>query len=145
MSRCGVELYVVQHRFLRHIAKVHVIENDCALQRDIVGDIGILVIMRPCPKTGAGGGSGERSVGMLFGTGQRDIALVGLRCLVKQRKHSFRTRQRHDDAVDLHGDLVDGLAEALVEGEEAGKSAERQSRHTAQRQSAADDGAQHIA
>ena len=117
LPRTAVQVDVMQHRFFRHIAKVHVRKGDVARQL-VVGGSAVVVGVLPRPQTGALGSFHQLVVAVVLGVYQRHIALVGLAGLVHHLEDALGTGQCHDDAVGLHGHLTDGHIEALVQAEE---------------------------
>ena len=69
---------------------------------------------------------GDIAVFVNFGVDQLDIAVVRLRLFVHQLEDALRTGQRHDDGVDLVGDLTDGHVEGAGQEHEAHQAAKRQ-------------------
>ena len=64
---------------------------------------------------------------------------------IQQGEDTGAASQSHDDRVQLHGDLSDGLVEALIKGQEAGQLAQRQAADAADGQRTADHSAEHVA
>ena len=75
-----------------------------------------------------------------------DIALVDFRLFIQQRKrYAHRFYQCHDNRVQLHGIMADGLVELAGQHQEAGQTAQRQAAaKAADDQRTADDGANYV-
>ncbi len=114
LSRLCKQRNVVQHRLALFIAEIDIEEPDIAAQL-CVGGIAVRPGDLPGPVMGAGGRFGDRAVGGNLGVDQGDIAVVLLRRLIEKRKDPLCTGQRHDDEVELLGDLADGLVEGLAQ------------------------------
>ena len=116
----------MEHQLLRDVAKVHVGHGDVALQLGI-GDGSVrLVGVLPCPVAGMLRGLGDAAVFVDLRVDQPDVAVVRLRLLVHQLEDALRARQRHDDGVDLVGDLADGHVEGAGQEHEAHQAAKGQ-------------------
>ena len=108
----------MQHRFFRHIAKVHVRKGDVTRQL-VVGGSAVVVGVLPRPDAGALVRLHQLVVAVVLGIHQCHVALVGFAGLVHHLEDTLCTGQCHDDAVGLHGHLTDGHIEALVQAEES--------------------------
>ena len=126
LAGMGIERHVMKHRFLRHIAKVHVRHGDVALQLRVGHGAVCLVGMLPGPMTGALFGFRNIALVVDFRVDQSDIALVLLGLLVHQLKNPLGAGQSHDDGVDLVGHLGNGHIEGAGQGQEADKLAQGQ-------------------
>ena len=98
----------MQHGLARHIAEVHILHGDVALQLRVGHGTVRLVGMFPGPVTGVFGAFMDRSVRIHMGVDQRHIAFILLGLLIHQSEDALGARQGHDDGVDLVGDLGDG-------------------------------------
>ena len=112
LARAGIQGDIMQHRILRHIAEVHMLHDNVALQLPVGGGAIGLVEMLPGPVAGALRGLTDVPLAINFSIDQMDIALVLLRLLVHQGEDSLSTGQGHDNGVDLVGNLGDGHVEA---------------------------------
>ena len=124
----GIERHVMQHGLARHIAKVHILHGDVALQLRVghgaVRPMGIL----PGPVTGVFGAFVDRSVRIHMGVDKRHIAFILLGLLIHQSEDALGARQCHDDGVNLVGDLGNGHIKAAREHHEGHQIAQRQQR-----------------
>ncbi len=127
------------------IAKVHMVKYHISLQLHISGGIRVFMVMLPGPETGSLLTLRQFPSGAAHRVHQFHIALVHFGSLIHELKHPVRTRQRHDNAVKLHADLVDGHIKGFVKIQETGKSPQSQARHTGYGKYAAHHGADHIA
>ena len=144
LARAAIEVDIVQHDLARVVAEIDILKDDVALELGIGGcAVGVLLF----PGPGAGGflGLGQGIVRAELGVDKGDISLVDFGLFVQQGEDTRAASQSHDDRVQLHGDLGDGLVEALVKGQEAGELAQCQAADAADRQRTADHGAEHIA
>ena len=116
----------MQHQLLGDVAKVYVGHGDVALQLGIGDGAVRLVGVLPCPVAGMLRSLGDIAVFVNFGVDQLDIAVVCLRLFVHQLEDALRTGQRHDDGVDLVGDLTDGHVERTGQEHEAHQAAKGQ-------------------
>ena len=135
----------MQNDLLLIIAEINILKDDVTLQ---LGVAGLSVSTHMLPRPGAGGlvRLGDGIVRQIFRVDQRHIALVDLGLLVQQGKDTRTAGQCHDDRVQLHGDLADGLVELAVQHKEAGQPAQRQiAAEAADNQRATDDSAEDIA
>ena len=130
LPRTAIQVDVMQHRFFRHIAKVHVRKGDIARQL-VVGGSAVVVGVLPRPQAGALVRLHQLVVAVVLGVHQRHIALVGLAGLVHHLEDTLCTGQCHDDAVGLHGHLTDGHVEALVQAQESHHRAKGRAAHAA--------------
>ena len=144
LARTAIEVDVVQDDFALIVAEVHILKDDVALQLG-VSDSAIGVLLFPGPDAGGLVGLGQGVVGLELGMHQGDVALVDLGLFIQQGEDTGAASQSHDDCVQLHGDLSDGLVEALIKGQEAGQLAQRQAADAADGQRTADHSAEHIA
>ena len=124
LSRHGVHGDVVQHRLFGRVAEINVIKRYAAGQLAIADAAVRRVRMLPCPQPGALGRLGNRAVGRFLRVHQLHIAIVGFRRFIQQVEHALSARQRHDDGVELLGNLRNRLGEAAVQ---------RQKRHQTSR------------
>ena len=143
----------MQHEFVGHIAEVHIHEADIALEFG-VGDGAVrLVGMAPRPFARTLLALGYVAVLVDDGVDEGDITFVGLGLHFQELEDPRRARARHDDGVDLHGDLreVEGELPAHVEESDDGAHAyrrvvqprEREVAHAREHQRAADYRDQH--
>ena len=119
---------IVKDHLVISVAEIDVVESDVTFQflvsRAVVG---LLVIVFPGPLSRMFLSLNDIAVFIVFAVDQHDVSLVGLRLFIQEIEDTLRAGQRHDDAVELHADLVDRHAETLVESEEARKAADRKS------------------
>ena len=126
LAGLGVQGHIMEHRLLRHIAEVHMLHIDVALQLLVGGGIVRLVVVLPGPAAGALPGFVDGAVLIDAGVDQVDIALILLRLLIHQVENPLRACQSHDDGVDLVGNLVDGHVEAPGQDHEGHQAAQGQ-------------------
>ena len=126
LAGMGIEGHVMQHGLLRHIAKVHVLHGDVALELRIGDGAVPLVGMLPGPVAGVLGALVDGAVRIHMGIDQGHVALVLLGLLVHQGEDALGTGQRHNNGVDLVGDLGDGHIEAPGEHHEGHQIAQGQ-------------------
>ncbi len=85
LSRCRIEIHVVQNRFFRHIAEIHIVKHDVPAKLHIVHAAVCPVGMFPRPHAGALRRLSDDAV-FFPGAHQGDVALVGFFFLIEQRK-----------------------------------------------------------
>ena len=128
LSGMGIERHVVQHGFFRHIAEIHVFHGNIALQLPICHAAILLMGMLPCPVASVLGALVNRTVFVHMRVHQRHIAFVLLRLFIHQGKDPLGACQRHNDGVDLVGDLGDGHVKAARQHHKCHQAAQRQQR-----------------
>ena len=150
LARLGVNGYVVQHVLALGVGEVHIGEAHVAAQLG-VGEGAVAVRVLPRPMTGAAVGFGHGAVGRDRGVHKRHIAVVCLGLFVDEGEHALCARARHDDRVDLLGELVDvagELARHVEEGHKDGDvqrlAGERHVRQPDEQEHAADERERHI-
>ena len=52
LTRCCVEVYIVEHDFIRVITEINIIKDNIAFQLDIIDTAVSLMCVFPCPHTG---------------------------------------------------------------------------------------------
>ena len=114
----------MQDDFIRIVTKIHILQAHVARQTRIGHAAVRAVRMLPCPQPGALGRLGNRAVGRFLRVHQLHIAIVGFRRFIQQVEHALSARQRHDDGVELLGNLRNRLGEVAVQ---------RQKRHQTSR------------
>ena len=97
----------MQDNLVIAIPEIDAIKGDIAFQGLIGGRILCLVIMLPRPLSCVLPGLMDLTVGAALAVDQHDIAVVRLRLGIHEIKDSLRACQCHDNAVELHTDLVD--------------------------------------
>ena len=117
LPRLGVKGDIVEHDFVGHIAKRHVLKDHIALQLGIGGGA-VPMGMLPGPQPGAGFGFGDVPLRVLVGVDQGHIAVILLGGLVHQLKHPLRPGQGLHDGVKLLGHIGDRLGELADHGQE---------------------------
>ena len=153
----------MQDLFIRLVAEVHVDEAHVAAQLAVRG-LTVVVRVLPCPVAGVVGALGDRAVRGNVGVDECDKAVICLSLFIDEGEDALRACARHDDGIDLLGELVDIARELLGHVEErdenrdiqrlAGKAqvrnADKQQHAAHERQShieevadVADDGAEH--
>ena len=153
----------MQDLFVRLVAEVHVDEAHVAAQLAVRG-LTIVIRVLPRPVAGVMVALGDRAVGGDVRVDERDEAVVCLSLFIDEGEDALRACARHDDGIDLLGELVDIARELLGHVEErdenrdiqrlAGKAqvrnADKQQHAAHERQShieeiadVADDGAEH--
>ena len=110
LTRLRVEGDVVQNGLVRHIAEIHVIQHDIALELG-VGHGAVMMRMLPGPQPGAGLAFHELAV-LPARIDQRHIAVVVLAGFIHQVEDAFRARQGHDNRAELLADLAQRHHEA---------------------------------
>ena len=105
----------MQHGLFGHITEVHIVHGDVAFQLRVGDGAVSLMGMLPRPAAGAFGALHQIAIFILFGIDQRDIAVILLGSLIHQVENPLRTGQRHNDGVDLVGNLGDGHIERAGE------------------------------
>ena len=140
----------MQHVLALGVGEVHVGEAHVAAQLG-VGEGAVAVRVLPRPMTSAAVGFGHGAVGRDLGVHKRHIAVVRLGLFVDEGEHALRARARHDDRVDLLGELVDvagELARHVEEGHKDGDvqrlAGERHVRQSDEQEHAADERERHI-
>ena len=103
---------IVQDFFIRLVAEVHVDKAHVAAQL-AVADLAVVVRVLPRPVAGVMVALGDRAVGGDVRVDERDEAIVCLGFFVDEGEDALRARARHDDGVDLLGELVDVARELL--------------------------------
>ena len=106
-----------------HIGEVHILHADVTVLTDQ-----LIAALRqglfPCPDAGTVVGFDQGAV-YLLGVHQGDHAVILLARFIHQFKDAFGTGQRHDDRVDLLGDLADGHGEAAGKLQKGSDTAQR--------------------
>ena len=143
LPRTAIQVDVMQDDLLLVVAEVHILKDDVALQ---LGVPGLAVGIHAFPRPHAGGlvRLGDSIVRFVLGVDQGDVALVDLGLFIQQRKDTRTAGQRHNDGVQLHGDLADGLVELAGQHKEAGEAAQRKAAEAVDSQRTAEDGAEHV-
>ncbi len=134
----------MQHDLLIRVAKVHIVKHHAALKTLIGRCVAVLMIMLPRPHSRVLLCLSECAVHFLR-IDQHDITVVCLWLFVQHLENAVCAGECHDNRVKLHTHLIDRHVKALVEGEEARKSAQRKPPDIAKRQDSADNRAYHIA
>ena len=98
---------VMQHLFVRIIAKVHMIHHEFPLKRDVIRRTVRLMIMLPGPPAGLLRRLGNVAVLINLRVDQGYISIVFFRLFVDEIKDSLRAGKRHDNRVQLGRHLVD--------------------------------------
>ena len=135
---------IVQDHLVVPVAEIHAVEGDIPFQCLIGRRITRLVVMLPGPLPGMFLCLYDLPILIPFTVDQHDIAVVRLRFRVHEPENAVCARKRHDDAVELHADLVDRHGKAPVEGQEACEGADRETGVGIDRQDAAHDRADDI-
>ena len=143
LSRRSIQLDIVQHNFIRCIAKVYIVKHHVTRQAGISHRT-IAVRMFPCPTASALFAFYKGTVGLFLDIHQGNIALVRFRFFIQQRKDALRACKRHDNAVELLADLRDRLRKALIERQEGYQGPQRQSNIPIDCQGRPDDCTEHI-
>ena len=129
LTRCCIEVYIVEHDLIRVITEIDIIKDYVTFQLDIIHTAVCLMGMFPCPHTGALFGFDDLPV-FFSGADECNITVIYFRLFVEQFKDSLRTGKRHDNIVELHTKLVDRLAEALIIGKETCKFSKSKATYT---------------
>ena len=123
LPRFGVEGDIMQDGLSLHIGEVHILHADVTVLTDQ-----LIAALRqglfPCPDAGTVVGFDQGAV-YLLGVHQGDHAVILLARFIHQFKDAFGTGQRHDDRVDLLGDLADGHGEAAGKLQKGSDTAQR--------------------
>ena len=144
LAGLGKNVNIMQNGFFRRIAKIHPVKAHISGQRHIAyAAIGIVLL--PCPVVGFLLAFGHAAVGIQLHIAQLHRALVLLGLFVQQVENALGARQCHNNAVDLLRHLTDGLVEAAVILQKAGKAAQRKAADAVDGQHRARHGADHIA
>ena len=144
LAWAAVQVDIVQDDLLLIVAEVDILKDDIALQLGILG-LAVSADVLPRPHTGGLVGLGDGVVSGVLRMDKGDITLVDFRLFIQQRKDTCTAGQCHDNRVQLHGDLADGLVELAGQHQEAGQTAQRQAAaKAADDQRTADDGAEHV-
>ena len=104
LTRSRIQIHIVQNNLIRHISKVHIVEDDISGQTLVIYRTVCLMYMLPCPDTGRLIGLCELSVFFLR-IHESDITFVGLRFFIEKLEDTLTTCHRHNHTVELHADL----------------------------------------
>ena len=144
LSRLGVQHDIVENHLFVRVPEIHMVKHHIPFQFRVSHGIRILMVMLPGPETGALRGFLDLLKVIPPGIDQFHIALIHLRFLVHQPEDSFRAGQCHNNAVKLHGNLVDRHAERPVQGQERRQISQAQPGDPGEGQHAADHRTHHI-
>ena len=144
LAGLGKNVNIMQNGFFRRIAKIHPVEAHISGQRHIA-HAAIGIVLLPCPVVGFLLAFGHAAVCIQLHIAQLHRALVLLGLFVQQIENTLGARQCHNNAVDLLRHLTNGLVEAAVILQKAGKAAQRKAADAVDGQHCARHGADHIA
>ena len=100
-----IQRHVVQDELFGHIAEVHVHKPDVAFEFGVSDGAVRLMRMSPRPFARAFPALGDVAVFVDVGVDEFDISVVRLRLVVEELEDTSRTRDSHDDGVNLHRHL----------------------------------------
>ena len=126
LARAGIEGHIIQHLLFGHIAKVHMLHGNVALQLPIGNGAVCLVGMLPCPVAGTLRALRNGSVLGDPGIHKVHIPLVLLRLLIHHLEDSLCASQCHDNGVQLVGNLGNGHVEGAGKHHKGHQLAQRQ-------------------
>ena len=149
LTRAGVDIDLMQNRVLPVVGEVHVAQDDVALET-FVRHAAVSPDLLPGPLLGALLALLDLPVPLMTAH-ERHRALILLRLLIHQREDTTRTRETHDDRIDLLRDTADLTGELSLHVEERhgnadaeGHTAQAEVRHLQEKQRAAGEGQHNI-
>ena len=113
LSRLRVQSQIMKHHVVFRISERHIIKSHVAFQLRICHCAVCLMRMFPCPQACSFFTLRKISLCILLCVYKSNISFVYFRLFIHQRKDAFRTGQRHDDGVELLGNLHKRLSKAL--------------------------------
>ena len=145
LARSCMDHDVMKDHLVIPIAEVDTVECHVAFQFLVSrAVIRLLVIVFPSPVSCVFFCLHNIAVLVVLAVDQHDIALIRLRRLVEESKDPLGARKSHNNAVELHADLVDRHTEALIECQKACQSSDCEPRIRIQRQKRADKGHDYV-
>ena len=142
LTRIRIQLDVMQHDLVGHIAEGDVVEQHFSAQRHIF-DLTVFPRMTPCPFAGVFRRLDDLTFFFAV-TGQRDFSFIFFDFFIHQRKDTLCAGHGHRHGIHLLGDIGDRHVEGTVQLQEGSQSAQRQPADAADGKHAAGQRGQHI-